>query len=68
VDHNNVGVCEPRVVFLVFVVPVTELRSGDSVGEFHEELDEERTVLSVVILIDAEPEFACEICKKCNGV
>ena len=62
-DHNSVGVCDPRVVFLVFVVPVTELRSGDNVGEFHEELDEERTVLSVVILMDAEPEFAYEICK-----
>jgi len=63
VDHDDVDVCEPRVLFLVFVVPITELRSGDSVGEFHEELDEERTVLSVVILLDAEPEFACEICK-----
>ena len=67
-DHDDVGVCEPRVVFLVFVVPITELRSGDSVGEFHEELDEERAVMSVVILVDAEPEFACEICNKCDGV
>ena len=62
-DHDDVGVCEPRVVFLVFVVPITELGSGDSVGEIHEELDEEKTVLSVVILMDAELECACEICK-----
>ena len=44
VDHDYVGVCEPRVVLLVFIVPITEFGSGDGVGKFHEELDYERTV------------------------
>ena len=62
VDHDDVGVCEPRVVLLVFIVPITELGSGDGVGKFHEELDYERTVRSVVVILDAEPEFAGKVC------
>lgn len=44
VDHGDAGVCKPRVVLLVLIVPITELGGGCSVSKFHEELDDKRTV------------------------
>ena len=68
VDHDNVGVSEPRVVLLVFIVPITELGSGDGVGKVHEELDYERTVRGVIVTLDAEPEHAGKVCHEGDGV
>ena len=44
VDHDNIGVCKLRVVLLVFIVPIIEFESGNSIGKVYEELDYERIV------------------------
>ena len=62
VDHDDVGVSKLRVVLLVFIVPITELESGDGVGKVLEELDYERTVRGVIVILDAEPELTREVC------
>ena len=62
IDHDNVDVYDPWVVLFVFIVLIMEFGSRDSVGKFHEELDYKRTVQSVVVILDTEPEFAGKIC------
>ena len=61
-DYNNVDVCEPRVVLLVFIVSITEFRSRDGVSKVHEELNYERTVRSIILTLDIVPEFADKVC------
>ena len=51
VDHDDVDVCEPRVVLLVFIVLIIEFRSRDSVGKVHKELNYERIVQRVVMSV-----------------
>ena len=67
-DHDDAGVSKPRVVLLVFIVPITELGSGDGVGKVHEELDYERTVCGVIVTLNAEPEHAGKVCHGGDGV
>ena len=61
-DYNNVGMSKPMVVLLVLIVPITELGSRDGVGKVHEELDYERTVRGVIVILDAELEHAGKVC------
>ena len=47
VDYDNVGMYKPRVVLLVFIIPITEFRSRDSISKVNKELDYEKIVWSV---------------------
>ena len=68
VDHDDAGVSKPRVVLLVFIVPITELGSGDGFGKVYEELDYERTVQGVIVILDTEPEHAAKVCQEGDDV